>query len=328
MTVLTLDDPVSNSALQVEEIEEKASFVGGGQEDAAGPNGLEAVAADFNLDLALGMGGPEVAAAAPMAPSTAGLRSATEASYDIPVAVSPRASAESVIGDDGRRRITSTENYPWRVHTSLLITARDGTRWLGTAFFIAPRVLATAGHNLFFHGANEGRRGWARSIEVMPGRDEDDLPFGSAISTKFYSVRGWTESPPDNPDPEYDYGAIILDESEPLGNDTGWIGFGSYGDSTLRSATGNLSGYPGDLGNGAQQWYMARRIDSVSSRQVFYDIDTAGGQSGSAVYRIKDGSRYAVGIHAYGTGVRPLNAATRINRAVFDNLLTWKNDNP
>ena len=116
-------------------------------------------------------------------------------------------------------------------------------------------------------------------------------------------------------------------ESEALGNQTGWIGFGSYTDSTLRSITGNLAGYPGDLGGGREQWYMARGIDSVSNRQIFYDIDTAGGQSGSAVYRINDGSRFAIGIHAYGTGARPLNAATRISRPVFDNLKKWKNDN-
>ncbi|MGI9597031.1 MAG: trypsin-like serine peptidase [Acidimicrobiales bacterium] len=324
MSVLSLDDPVSNTDLQVEEREEEASFVGGGQQDEAGPDGLEAIAADFNLDL--GSGGPELESLGPVAPSLAGLRSATEASYDMPV-VMPSGWAESVIGDDGRRRINNTDDYPWRVHASLLITARDGSRWIGTAFFISPRVLATAGHNLYFHGPNEARKGWARSIQVMPGRNEDELPFGSAISTKFYSGRGWVDSEDNSPDPEYDYGAIVLDESEPLGNETGWIGFGTYSDSTVRSVTGNLSGYPGDLGNGREQWYMARRIDSVSNRQIFYDIDTAGGQSGSAVYRINNGSRYAIGIHAYGTGSRPLNAATRINRPAFDNLLAWKNAN-
>ena len=322
MSVISPDDPVSNTDLQFEEQEEKDAFVGGGQADQAGDDGLELIAAD--LDLNLGMAATELAQA-PTAPPTVGLRSAIEASYDLQVAPPVTAGPESVIGDDGRRRITNTDDYPWRVHASLLITARDGSRWIGTAFFISPRVLATAGHNLFFHGQNQARQGWARTIQVMPGRDEADLPFGSATSSRFFSVRGWTESPADNPDAEYDYGVIVLDEDEALGNSTGWIGFASYSDATLRSVTGNLAGYPGDLGNGAEQWYMARRIDSVSSRQIFYDIDTAGGQSGSAVYRIKNGSRYAVGIHAYGVGSRPLNAATRINRPVFDNLIAWKN---
>jgi V8-like Glu-specific endopeptidase len=73
---------------------------------------------------------------------------------------------------------------------------------------------------------------------------------------------------------------------------------------------------------------MARRIASVGARKVFYDIDTAGGQSGSAVYRIKDGKRFAVGIHAYGVGSGQFNSATRINRPVFDNLQTWRAAHP
>lgn len=321
MSVLTADDRVSNSDLLTEEMEEEAQFVGGGQQDEVGENGLEAIAETVSAT----MGGPEVAAA-PVVPSLVGLRGAAEATYDVNV-TGALSGPESVIGDDGRRRIRNTEDYPWRVHASLRITARDGSNWIGTAFFIAPRVLATAGHNLFFHGNVAARQGWARSIQVMPGRDGSELPFGSSVSSSFHSVRGWTEPDGGQPDPDFDYGVIILDEDDALGNQTGWIGFGTYSDSTLRSVTGNLSGYPGDLGNGQEQWYMARSIDSVSSRRVFYDIDTFGGQSGSAVYRIKDGSRYAIGIHAYGVGERPLNSATRISRPVFDNLVSWKNDN-
>ena len=61
----------------------------------------------------------------------------------------------------------------------------------------------------------------------------------------------------------------------------------------------DISGYPGDKPDGTQ-WYAARRIASVAARKVYYDIDTFGGQSGSAVYRIVDGKRYAFAIHAYG----------------------------
>lgn len=324
MTIDAPDEPVSNHDVEVEETEETDSFAGKGEAVAPGDGGLEQAGAAFSLRTG---DGPAIeSAAVAVAPSTEGLRSAADASYDVVVGASTgRATIESVIGDDNRTRIAQTDDYPWRVHASLLVTARDGTRWIGTAFFISPRVLATAGHNLFFHGPVEARRGWARSIQVMPGRNEDTLPFGSAISSRFFSVQGWTEGPADDPDPDYDYGVIVLDEDEALGGRTGWLGFANYSDSTLRSVTGNLAGYPGDLGNGERQWYMARRIDSVTNRQLFYDIDTAGGQSGSAVYRISNGSRHAVGIHAYGVGSRPLNAATRINRPVFDNLLAWKN---
>lgn len=225
--------------------------------------------------------------------------------------------AETVHGPDDRVRINGTNAYPWRVHASLRITAADGSGWIGTGWFIGPRTLITAGHVICIkNNPIAERNGWVRRIEVMPGRNAADMPFGSAVSESFHSVLGWTE----RGDPEYDYGAIQLPESSPLGDTVGWIGFAALSDDELQSAHLNISGYPGDKPAGTQ-WYDNRVVDSVSDRKVFYDIDTAGGQSGSAVYRIVDGVRHAVGIHAYG-GSR-VNSATRINRRRFENLQLW-----
>lgn len=304
-----LDDSVSNGDLVLDEVTETGTS-GEGESDAPGEHGLEAVADVPDVDAA-----ETAAVTEEEVPSLAGL-------VDVAFASSDTVLPESVMGDDERIRISPASSYPWRVHCALRITARDGSSWIGTAFFISPRVLVTAGHCVFIRSANADRHGWVRSIDVMPGRDEDSLPYGSSRSTRFYSVVGWTQ----NGDDEYDYGAIVL--NEPLGNQTGWLGFGAFSDGTLTSSWGNLSGYPGDLGGGTEQWYMARRIHSVSTRKLFYEIDTAGGQSGSAVYRIADGNRYAMGIHAYGVGQYPRNSATRITRPVFDNLVTWKSRHP
>ena len=89
--------------------------------------------------------------------------------------------------------------------------------------------------------------------------------------------------------------------------------------SSIRSETS--AGYPGDKPAG-ELWYDARRIDSVNSRKVYYDIDTAGGQSGSAVYRIVNGQRYAFAIHAYGGATT--NSGTRIVTPVYNNMVAWK----
>jgi V8-like Glu-specific endopeptidase len=67
---------------------------------------------------------------------------------------------------------------------------------------------------------------------------------------------------------------------------------------------------------------MSRRIKSVHSRVLVYDIDTAGGQSGAPVWWLKNGSRYAVGIHTNGD--LGGNSATRITQPVFDNIKLWK----
>ena len=224
--------------------------------------------------------------------------------------------AETVHGPDNRVQITNTAVYPWRAHASLLITARDGSQWIGTGWFIGPHTLMTAGHVVFINAPdNPARHGWVRSITVMPGRNGSTLPYGSVTSSNLRSVVGWTQ----HGDELYDYGAIILPTD--LGLTTGWFGFGVYDDATLTASTGNISGYPGDKPSGTQ-WYDARKIASVGPRKVFYDIDTFGGQSGSAVYRIVNGQRYGVAVHAYGGATT--NSGTRIVLPVFQNMVAWK----
>ena len=95
-------------------------------------------------------------------------------------------SIESIIGTDDRVQITNTAVYPWRVHCSLRITARDGSQWIGTGWFIGPHTLITAGHCVFIKNSGvPGRDGWVRSITVIPGRNGAAQPFGSVVSSNF-----------------------------------------------------------------------------------------------------------------------------------------------
>lgn len=243
-----------------------------------------------------------------LADETTQLRDIGEASFGW-----PSAAPEVVHGADDRFRITNTKSYPWRAHASLRITAADGSAWIGTGWFVGPNLLVTAGHCVYINSGVPERDGFVKRIVVMPGRDGSTLPYGSATSTRFWSVVGWSQ----HRNGEYDYGAIVLDQ--PLGAATGWLGFGSWAD--LDGVAGNISGYPGDKPAGTQ-WYAGRRIDSTTARKVFYDIDTAGGQSGSAVYRFWNGGRYGIAVHAYGGG--SVNSGTRINARVFANLKMWK----
>lgn len=223
---------------------------------------------------------------------------------------------ETVHGHDDRARITDTDKYPWRVNASLSITAQDGSQWIGTAWFISPRTLITAGHCVYIKGSTiPNRNGWVKSIQVMPGRDEAKLPFGSATSTQFWTVRGWAE----NGDENYDYGAIIL--PTPLGSAVGNYGFATKADTDLASSVANIAGYPGDQAPGTL-WYDKRKIAAVNPNKVYYDIDTYGGQSGAAVYVADGEQRIAVAIHAYGGATT--NSGTRISKEVFDNLMNWK----
>ncbi len=223
--------------------------------------------------------------------------------------------AESVCGRDGRVRIRTTTRIPWRWSCQLIITSKNGGRGRCTGWFIGPRTVITAGHCLYSHGAG----GWARSIEVIPGMDANRRPYGSMVSRSFRSVRGWVNGRK----PEYDYGAIILPRCN--FKRLGYFGFASLSKNTLKNLLVNNAGYAGDKPFGTL-WYNAGRINRVTSRRLYYMIDTAGGHSGSCVWLLKRvggrWQRYGVGVHGYGGCP---NKSVRIVKPVFDNMKRWKN---
>lgn len=241
----------------------------------------------------------------------AGLDHMTEAEME--AALESLEQLEVVIGRDDRVRVTATTQVPWRRICHLAIRARDNRMFVGTGFFIGNRTVMTAGHCVFLNAHG----GWAKEILVTPGRNGDQRPYPGVRATTFRSVRGWTVGR----DRNYDYGAIIL----PPGPRTniGAFGFGALPDSNLLQARVNLSGYPGDKLAGTQ-WYHGLKTKSVAPRVVTYDIDTAGGQSGSPVWINRNGVRTVVGIHTNGSSRG--NSATRIVRPVYDNMLAWREE--
>lgn len=228
----------------------------------------------------------------------------------------PPSALESVLGTDERVPITNTKQYPWRLHASLLITAADNSSWIGTGWFISPRTLVTAGHCVFIKNSGvPGRDGWVKKIQVMPGRNGADVPFGGISATEFWTVRGWGESGLEN----YDYAAIIIPGAFP--QELGHFAFGVFEDERLLQSTVNIAGYPGDKPSGTL-WYDHREVGSVNPDKVYYAADTAGGQSGACVYIFLEGQRTGVAIHAYGGATA--NSGTRISSQVFANLESWK----
>ncbi len=231
-----------------------------------------------------------------------------ERSPDLPPA------AETVCGMDDRVHVTTSAAPPWRMICQLIITMGNGLRTRGTGYFVSPRTVVTAGHCV--HSRNHG--GWVQSIEVIPGMDGTLRPYGSATSSRFHSVRGWTQGAA----PDDDMGCIILPPDQRLGERTGWFGFAALPDAELARLVLNNSGYAGDKAFGTQ-WYNAGRVTTVEQKRIAYMLDTFGGQSGSPTWRYDaaTGRRHAVGIHAYGGCP---NRSTRITPRVFRIMQSWK----
>jgi glutamyl endopeptidase len=222
----------------------------------------------------------------------------------------------SVIGTDGRTRVTTTTTYPYRAIVFLKVTFADNTQGTCSGWFYGSRIIGTAGHCVY--SAEHG--GWAKSITAFPGRDGTYSPYGSTTSHRLFSVHGWTA----HGMPDYDYGAIQV--NSPKGNLVGWFGFRWQSSNTF---TGNytVTGYPGDKTYGTM-WKMSGAIMAVTTYRLWYAIDTAGGQSGSPHYQMKSDGPYAVGYHTYGIPLSPYtqyNSSTRITQSVFNNMISWKN---
>jgi len=221
--------------------------------------------------------------------------------------------AESVIGNDDRVQVVSVNSSPWSMICQLIVKNNNGACSHGTGWFISPRTIITAGHCVYSHTSTSG---WVDSVEVIPCINGHSRPYGSVVGTVFQSVRGWTVKK----NKSYDYGCIILPREYPLGNRTGWFGFAKLSDHSLQNLIVNNSGYPADKKFGTQ-WFNADRILNITTKQLEYRLDTAGGQSGSPIWRLSLDKRHVVGIHAYG-GTE--NKSTRIDNAVFNNMLIWK----
>lgn len=229
---------------------------------------------------------------------------------------------ESVIGADDRVRILETDLPPWRMICALRMRGQTGGAAIGTGWFVSPRTIITAGHCVY---SEHFFSGWADTVEVTPGRNGDQAPFGTFTSSRLSTVDAWKND--ENPD--FDYGCIHLEE--PVGEITGWFSIGALPGRELVEHMINVSGYPGDRGAGTEQYFHANRVLRVTDRRLFYDVDTFGGQSGAPAWIQPSGSDepMAVGIHAYGVGGTPgrfglmANSAPRIVPEVLEVIETW-----
>ncbi len=249
---------------------------------------------------------------------------------ELPSTGSPQFNPEVVVGEDDRTRRNDTDQYPWQCICSLLMTdGRTGKQFVGTGWLISPRVVLTAGHCVYLYDRDSfpnDTGAWATSIEVSPGRNGNERPFGSVECNVLRSSQRWVN----DKNTFYDFGAILLPETNRFGDQLGWFGYAAWDEDVISSNVLNLSGYPADKDAGTQ-WFHKQNALSVDENEIIYSIDTFGGQSGSPVWiKTAEGHRYGVGIHKAGPRVTGSgrNSAKRINQATFDLITSWVAEAP
>lgn len=251
------------------------------------------------------------------------------------------AEPESVIGGDGRVRITTTTEFPWRSIVKVYFRI-NGTDNMCSGTFVDEDHVLTAGHCLYDKDVNGGAGAWATDMWIVPGmsngwetagyRDAPlkNGPYGAARVVEGRTYTQWTDA--ENPD--HDWAVLTLDR--PVGSFTGWMGrttmapgHANYGWYT---GTLNSAGYPGDRDAGRNLYFDADRGCAVTDTRHYYTMDTGGGQSGMPIwYRDPVESsinRYVLSVHAYGVVSECGNGATRLDQDKYDRINTWRNADP
>ncbi len=247
------------------------------------------------------------------APDTSRLQPAAKASYGRPGV------ARAVIGDDNRFPIADTTEYPYSAIAHLRMTFGDDSLWNGTAWFIGPHTLMTAGHNVWSRDPNDTHFGWATRVEVMPGRNGAALPFGWFTASRWDAPGEYKQAFGDQ---NYDYGVLVI--NEPLGNTVDWFGFEVLSDDALFETTANVCGYPWDKPDGTM-WCDAKQVSDIDSMNVYDRTDTEQEESGAPVfYQHENGRSYAVAIHNFSA--TSANSGRRITNDVFAWMKAWKYD--
>ena len=186
--------------------------------------------------------------------------------------------------------VSNTSSFPWSAQCKLYI------HW-GTTVYVASGVLIDSKHVLTAgHCVYDLSMGWADWIEVIPGFDSPNRPFGNALSLSLMSFTSWTASG----DFDYDMGAIELDR--PVGALAGWLGFGYNSDNNFfYSNTFHNPGYPAETPyTGLYQYYWYGTYDDVLNEQVDFSSYCYGGQSGSGSYYADANTVYGELSHYHG----------------------------
>lgn len=222
---------------------------------------------------------------------------------------------QSVIGADDRVRITDTTAFPFSTIAYLELEDADGFVIAScTGTFIGPDALLTAGHCLW--DADTGD--WTSfNIRVIPGKNGDDEPFGYDYAADWWVPDAYTETGSS----DWDWGVIKLADDS-LSYYTGWLSVAVLDTATLEAPDFQpvIVGYPGDKPEGTMWGLIRPAFLAVQDFTLYYDIDTAPGQSGSAIWSAQDGPNLGkiVGIHSQGGSA---NSGSRIDQELLDDIL-------
>lgn len=200
----------------------------------------------------------------------------------------------SVLGRDGLRRVSNTEDFPFRVIGLIEARIPSGQYGICSAALVGPRTVLTSAYCLFNNDT-----GWYDEFLFAPGANGFDvLPFGAFEWDSAYIMEGVISEYAGSYESImiYDLGVLIL--REPIGEEIGWLGFEPAPDGSTYIV--NFAGYPVDRQPPGAMWHSSCefKVGAPQEYLVEHRCAMSVGTFGSPlyVYEGQGGDRFIHGI--------------------------------
>ncbi|MCU1804741.1 trypsin-like serine peptidase [Cytobacillus firmus] len=219
----------------------------------------------------------------------------------------------AVIGTDGRQKVTNTSISPHRMISYIELDFGDFfAQCTGTV--IGKDMILTNAHCV--QDLDSGSD--VESAVVIPAVKDSHYSYGAYTMEKFLVPRGYEDSDGSS---AYDFAIIKTNKNgtSEVGDVTGTLPVKQV--NNIDELSIKIYGYPGDkiASTGiVDQWGMSGKVEQEDTYVAYYSLDTAGGQSGSAIL---NSSNQIVGVHnaAYTTtGGTTINGGPKMTKPMYD----------
>lgn len=207
-----------------------------------------------------------------------------------------------------------------------------GKTYHGTAFFIHPRVLLTAGHNLRKRPQFIFTRVKSITLRVGATAPNNYIFKGKMKTTQnenIFTLNSFNTS--------YsiweDYGLIILPNDSLYNKIGGYFKLTVFNEDSLRTKEIQIAGYPGDkpfctMWTDSTKNYFTyiNKINNPNKLQYLkYDFSTESGLSGGPVWYSKNNIYHVFAIHTYGNNNddKKCNTATLITTIILNQIVEF-----
>jgi glutamyl endopeptidase len=172
---------------------------------------------------------------------------------------------------------------PFRYICQIRATLSNGYVSVGTGFFVGPRTILTAAHNVWDEFVrSDGAQVPTDKVEIIPARNGERVkPYGSLTASRILLPDAHFKS--DDRGKFKDYALILIDRA--VGETTGYFTIGAWPEKGGESLSIHVAGYPGD--KDPEKMYQSADSGARMARGgqfLTLQNDTAKGMSGGPVW--------------------------------------------